>query len=92
MFTTPEKTPIDKEIDVLTLALQDHKVTSKEYGKILKRMTELSKLQPEKPSPEKLSRNTMLLVAANLLGIAFVTVWERDNVITSKAFGWILKR
>lgn len=37
------------------------------------------------------SSDTALVVAANILGILLITRYEREGVITSKAFGNILK-
>lgn len=33
--------------------------------------------------------NTLLTIGANILGIILIMSYERANVITSKAFGWI---
>ena len=37
------------------------------------------------------STDTMLVIAANIFGLLLITNYERENVITSKAFGNILK-
>jgi hypothetical protein len=92
LFQPKEKTKLDLEIDQLTTALKDHPVTSKEYAKIVKRMTELNKIRSEenkKPERELLSPNSLLAAAASILGIILITRYEKENVVTSKSLGFI---
>lgn len=90
LFKPKEKTKIDIEIDQLTLNLKDHPVTSKEYGKIVKRMSELHKIRQEE-RPDQFSKNNMLAAAASILGILLITKYEYENIVDSKALGFIPK-
>lgn len=71
-------------------ALHNHTPESEEYARLLDQSVKLHKMktetQPRRPSPD-----TLILVAANILGILLVTRYERENIVTSKAFGLILK-
>lgn len=91
MFTKKDKSRLEIEIDQLVLHLKDHNPTSEEYGTIVDRMMKLHKLEAE-TQPEQISRNTMLSVGANLLGIAMIIKHENVNVITSKALGFVKLR
>lgn len=59
-----------------------------EYAKIVDQLTKLYAL---KPKPEKLSKDGMATIAANLFGILLIVGHERANVVTSKALGFVQK-
>lgn len=89
MFPAPkEKTRLDIEIDKLVLALGDHKATSVEYEKIVEQLNRLMKIRQEN-RPARVSPDTWAMIGANILGIAMITWFERGNVVTSKALGFI---
>lgn len=72
------------------LSLADHEINSLEYAKTLDRVVVLHKmLAEEKPRP--MSRDTMAVVGANLLGIVLIIKHEFVNVVTSKAMSLLLK-
>jgi hypothetical protein len=89
MFRKKDKTPLDTEFDRTILALDDHEPNSEEYAKILEIASQLHKMKKEESSP--VSGDTLLLVAANLLGIIMIIRHENVNVITSRAMNLILK-
>jgi len=63
---------------------------SEEYAAIVERLTKLHKLKTE----ERLqlpSLDTALIVGANIFGILWLTRYERENVINSKALGFVMK-
>lgn len=89
MFPAPkEKTRLDIEIDQLVLALGDHEATSVEYAKIVEQLNRLMKIRQEN-RPARVSPDTWAMIGANILGIAMITWFERGNVVTSKALGFI---
>lgn len=72
--------------------LSKHPVDSEEYAKILRTVSELEKIKQfeadlkEKPEkPDRISKDTMLVVGANLLGILMVISYERTHVLNSRA-------
>lgn len=90
MFT---KSPIDTELDERILSalskLKTLEPTSKEYADIVENLTELNKLKTEKSKP--ISPDTMLIVAANLFGILWITRYEKTDSITTKSLGFVMK-
>lgn len=87
MFT-PEKTESDlqKAYNRALLELKNHEPDSKEYGAILDKVVTLHTMRDKEIAP-RVSRDTLLKCAANILGILLVTKFEYSNVITTKAFG-----
>ena len=70
--------------------LKSHETTSDEYAVVVDRMSKLHKLKVEE-RPKPISRDTAVVVAANIFGILWLTRYERENVISTKALGFILK-
>jgi hypothetical protein len=78
---------------VLNMAIHDlrhHRIGSEEYEKTLTYVTQIQRIK-ENESKKSVSRETMLVVGANLLGILLIIKHENVNVITSKALGFVLK-
>ncbi|MFL5660106.1 MAG: hypothetical protein ACJ8BW_02010 [Ktedonobacteraceae bacterium] len=63
---------------------------SKEYGEVVDRIAKLHELKT-KERPKFVSADTALTVAANLIGIYWLTTYERSRPITSKAINFILR-
>jgi hypothetical protein len=63
---------------------------SEEYREALDALVKLHKLkEDEKPKP--VSKDTLVIVAANLIGIIMIIKHEHVNVVTSKAIGVLLR-
>lgn len=71
--------------------LATREVASEEYGTILDRAAKLHKMKEEEVNSSRISKDTMAIVAANLLGIMLVIRHEHVNVVTSKAMNMVLK-
>lgn len=63
---------------------------SEEYQVLLGRLERLSELKAKK-APSPIDRNTIALIAGNLLGILLIVAYEQKHVMTSKGFGQIIK-
>lgn len=61
-----------------------------EYMALLGQLERLTKLKA-KEKPSRVSRDTLAVIAANLVGILIIVAYEQKHVVTSKAFGNILK-
>jgi|KBSMisStaDraftv2_1062788.scaffolds.fasta_scaffold29989_5 hypothetical protein len=83
-------TPLEDAVNRALLDLKNHAVGSEEYQKSLDALTKLHKMKKEE-SPSSVSRDTLVVVAANLVGLAMVIKHERFNTITSRAFGMLLR-
>lgn len=89
----PEPTANEKAIAECYSALAGYDEDSKEYAKIVKRITELSALEnTTKKSKIKLpSPDAALTALTGLAGILLILNYERANVVTSKAMGFVHK-
>lgn len=85
-----EKTGLEKAIDGLHTELNSVLADTEEYSKIADQLVKLYKLR-EYDTPKRVSPDTLVLVAGNLLGIAMIVGHERAHVVTSKAMSFVLK-
>lgn len=88
--TLRPKTDLEKAHDRALTQLDGQDVTSRAYGEILERVAKLHKMKEEE-KPESISKETVLRVAANLLGILMIIHHERVNIVTSKALPFVQK-
>lgn len=93
LFTKKDKrTNLEKEIDSVLEYIQSMTPESEEYTEITKNLERLYKAREGEKSKERhMSPDTMLLVAGNLLGILVILGYEKADIITSKAIGFVLK-
>lgn len=70
--------------------MADLKPESEEYGDAVDRVAKLHKLKSEEQIKLP-SLDTALAVAANLLGILWITTYEKERPLTSKAISFVLK-
>lgn len=92
--TQPEedRPELEEAITKALQELQNHQPYTTEYIKALEQIEKLYKLRAPKPELQKpVSLDTVLTVAGNLAGIVIVLGYERAHVLTSKAFGLIIK-
>lgn len=82
-----ENPKLDSAIDE---ALTDLSPYDEEYLDKVKALDTLYKLK-EISSPKRVSPDTLVIVAGNLLGIALIIRHENVNVVTSKALGFVMK-
>ena len=85
-----DPTPLEKEIERVQLKLTNHQPDSDEYAKTLKQLTKLHAMQVEN-QPKRISKETILIVGANLAGIALIMIFEKSNILTSKAMSFVMK-
>ena len=84
----PTNPQLDYDIAQAHLSLAVNASHTKEYASTVDQLTKLYAL---KETPCRLSPDTLATIAANLLGIALIVGYERANVMTSKATGFIGK-
>ena len=80
--------PAQDEIDRLLSEMSELPPNGPLYKEYLDHIQKLSNLLP-KPQSKVPSADVILGSLTNLLGIGAVLHYEKLNVITSKAFGWI---
>lgn len=81
---------LDAEIISLLDKLKETTKDSEEYETLVDRMSKLHKLKSEEKT-QLPSLDTVLVVAANIFGILWLTRYERENVINTKALGFVMK-
>jgi hypothetical protein len=81
---------IESELDRAIAAMRSEMLNSEEYAKALGRVERLHGLL-DNDKPKTLSKETILTVAANLVGIILILRHENVNVITSKALAFVVR-
>jgi hypothetical protein len=91
MFTR-KRSPslLENERDRAIRTLRTHETGSEEYVKTLEMVTKLHNMK-ESEKPSHVSKDTLAVVSANLLGIFMIIKHEHVNVITSKAMNLLIK-
>lgn len=93
MFT-PKTNPLNAKLDENILAVHDalkaEEPETERYAQIREQLTALYAIRNEARS-RRVSPDTLATVAANLIGIGIIVGYERTNIITSKALGFIRK-
>ncbi len=91
MFPKPkEPTLLELEINRTLTAMSNQSITSEEYAQMLEVSIKLHKIKAD-DKPDRLSKDTAAVIAANLLGIMMIIRHEHVNVITSRAMNLVLK-
>ena len=86
--SAPSNPQLDHDIAQAHRSLDDNEPHTKEYASTVDQLTKLYAL---KETPSRLSPDTLATIAANLFGIAMIVGYERANVMTSKAIGFLGK-
>ena len=82
--------PLEEAVNRALQQLRHYDTGSEEYARTMDALVKLHKMKEEE-KPSSVSKDTMAIIAANLLGIFMILTHERVNVITSKAFGLLLR-
>jgi FixJ family two-component response regulator len=85
-----KKTPLDSVIDSAISELAGHEAHTEAYAKIVSQLAELNAIKSQQKT-ERVSKDTLALVAGNLLGILMIVKHEELNVVTSKALSFVGK-
>jgi hypothetical protein len=80
---------LESELEHQLKALKNHAGGSEEYAKTLSHVERLHDMIDEKHSI--VSKDALLNVGANLLGIFMIIKHEHVNVITSKALSFVIR-
>lgn len=83
-------TNLDGLIEQLETDLKHLDTDSDAYSQTADQLVKLYKVK-DTQSPPQISRDTLALIAGNLAGIVLILSYERANVVTSKAAGFIMK-
>ena len=84
-------THLIEQINEATTQLGSLTATDEEYSKTIDQIERLHKLLAKEREGFRVSPDTLIIVAGNLLGIVLILNYERLVVITSKAVGFVGK-
>lgn len=91
MFQKPtHEDRLDPAIDSLLLEIQGNEDDPDEYAKRIKALDMLYKMQAQ-DKPDRVSKDTLAIIAGNLGGIIMILGFEKANVITTKALSFVMK-
>ena len=85
-----KRTNLEKEIDCVVETMFKVDPASEEYTAMADNLEKLYKMKALS-CDHQVSPDTIVVVAGNLLGIGLILAYEKANVITSKALGFIIK-
>lgn len=90
-FTKKDKrTNLEKEIDRVIEQMSSTEPNTPEYKAISENLEKLYKAKAHE-RVRNVSPDTIAVIAGNLLGIGLILGYEKANVITSKALGFVIK-
>lgn len=92
-FFKKEETPSNTQpvIENLISELAGYDAHTEEYSTMVANLKVLTEAKAIEPTPRKISPDTIVIVAANLVGVAAILLFERNNVITSKSMSNLIK-
>jgi hypothetical protein len=81
---------LEEEYVRILAVLPMHQADSQEYAKLLNSAERIHAMMDIR-KPPSVSRETLVTVGANILGILLIIKHEDVNVITSKALGFVIR-
>ncbi len=84
------RSKLEKEIDLILDEMRGIEATTSEYLIRLNNLERLHKMNNEIKN-RKVKPDTIAIVMTNLIGIGMILGYERVNIITSKALGFVLR-
>lgn len=89
-FTKDETAPIDEQINSVLREMSKKGVLSEEYQSLMTHLERLYEIKKQERT-DPVSRDTIALIAGNLMGILIIVAYEQKHVLTSKGFSQILR-
>lgn len=81
---------IDDQIEAVLEGMQQEKVFSEQYPKMIAHLGKLQTIKAE-GRRDPIKWDTIALIAGNLLGILLIIAYEEKHVMTSRGFSHIIK-
>lgn len=90
-FTNGEEpTPVDDLIEAVLEEMRVYGPAAPEYQELMGNLERLYELKA-KNRPKPVSRDTIAIVAGNLLGILLIVAYEQKHVLSSKGMTQIIR-
>lgn len=86
----PKDDNLTKEIDRVFKQMQDYDPGTAQYAACSEQLDKLYKVRATSMA-NRVKPDTWLMAASNLLGIGAILGYEKANVLTSKALGFVTK-
>lgn len=87
-----ENAGLDLVIDIAQTELEKHEIGSDEYIKIMDQLERLYKMKASVHTvPNRVSKDNLIAVIGNFVGIAFVLHYEQVHALTSKAINMVVR-
>lgn len=86
----PELEGLTEVIDAVQTELLQTAPTDDEFPKMVEQLDKLYKIKSN-AGPDRVSKDALLAVVGNIVGIAAILNFERVGVVTSKALGFVIK-
>lgn len=85
-----QKSGLDEAIEEALNELKTHEIDTARYSAAVDQVAKLYKIKTEN-QPDRLKKDTLAIVAGNLLGILVIVSHERAHIVTSKALSFVQK-
>ena len=83
---------LDSVIERLTAYLETCEPGTDEYRAIANELERMAKIKStDEPPADRVSRNTLAIIAGNLVGILLIVAYEQHHVWTSKATSTLMR-
>lgn len=87
-----ESDPLEKEIKAIFDELENCQKNGEDYGLLLERLEKLYSIRNDKKCSDiRIDPNKLIGAVTNLAGILVILNYEKANVLTSKAVGFVIK-
>jgi tRNA(Glu) U13 pseudouridine synthase TruD len=90
LFNQKAETEYDRPIRRVLREMETVEPKSKEFNDLTDRLQKLQKMRSD-DRPDPINRNTILQVAAHLVGMTMIIHYEQLGVITTKALSFVPK-
>jgi hypothetical protein len=90
-FRRDKSSIYDEPIDRVLSEMNMYGPDTEEYPKMIRYLDSLVRMKGAEHPKNRVSPDTMLIVAGNLLGILVIVIYEQKHVLVSKGMGFILK-
>jgi len=84
------KSGLDLAIDQILNEMQGYTCDEDEYSKMTDQLEKLYKLK-EIDKPERISKDTLALIAGNIFVALVIVAYEQKSIVTTKATNFLLK-
>lgn len=85
-----KRTELEKEIDDVIHQMNEWSAETEQYSKMADQLLKLYEAKSHERQ-RQVSADTLAVIAGNLIGIGLILNFEKLDIITSKALGFVLR-